>query len=293
MLNNSALLVSLSIGQPKLTRSDREATTDVCFSNQAAAGAAKVVKNLFDPADYKPITQLIGQIRTVHYARTLPWLDSGARILSNAGFLAYTQEVSKYRAEFDKLTAAFCADYSDKLDRAKAVLGSLYRAADYPSVEEVRSRFTFDVNFSPIPQGSDFRVEGIEEAQKALIQAELDKRQVEATEKAMEDVADRIREAVGNLAGKLTETRKAKDGSTAPAIFRDSLVDNVIELVDLLPTLNLTGDPEITRIGIELKKKLKGITAESLRSSDSLRAKTAREAQSIVDKLGGLFDVAA
>lgn len=293
MLTTKTMLVFLNISQPKLSRVDNKATKEVCDAKAAKRGAANVTKVLFDPADYSPITALIGQIRKTHYARTLPWLDSGQRILSSEGFLSYTDEMRGLTSQFDRLTREFCDKYEVNLERSKLMLADLFNEFDYPSVEAVRDRFGINLSYSPVPDAGDFRVEGIEEIETARIKADLVGRQSMAIEAAMKDVADRLKNVVGSIATKLTEKRTTQDVDGCKvekdAIFRDSLIYNAKELVALLPSLNISGDPAITLVGQQLAKQLEGVEPEALRKKPEAKKDLAKAAQSIFDQMSGLY----
>lgn len=282
MLHHNAMLVYLSIKQPKQERVDKRITEDLLTAHGSARDSAKVVKVLFDPASYKPIKKLINEIRSYHYSRTLPWLDGGQRILSSAGFMTYTEQMREYRAQLMTLVDEFVSTYQDQLNAAKLRLNGMFKQEDYPDPTTVRERFSLDLSYCPVPTSGDFRVEGIDSAEKALIQAQLDERQNAATQQAMAEAYSRLREAVKHMADKLKDPK---------AIFRDSLVDNLQELVDVLPSLNLTGDPRLEELRQEVDAQLAGCDPKDLRQNEDFRKEVATDAQAIVDKMAGFMGV--
>lgn len=281
MLNENAMLVSLSIRQPKQQRVDKRVTEKLCMSYGSAADAARVVKVLFDPASYKPIKQKINSIRAFHYDHTLPWLDSGQRILSSAGFMAYAEAMRKERAELTTLINDFVADYEEQLEQAKQRLNGMFKQEDYPASDEIRERFGFDVSYYPVPAAGDFRVQGIDEEMKQAIQEELDKAQQVAVKQAMRDVYDRLYKSVKHMTAKLSDPK---------AIFRDTLVDNLADLVELLPSLNIENDPKIDELrGDIVKAQLNAIDPEDLRKDKDFRKEVASDAKAIVDKMAAFM----
>jgi trehalose-6-phosphate synthase len=59
-------------------------------------------------------------------------------------------------------------------------------------------------------------------------------------------------------------------------VFRDSLVDNAVELCRLLQTLNVTQDPKLERARQQLESILIGVDADELRKDgarDEIKAK--------------------
>ena len=49
--------------------------------------------------------------------------------------------------------------YGWEYSQAQARLGALFRADDYPSVESIASKFGFRLNYMPLPDAGDFRID--------------------------------------------------------------------------------------------------------------------------------------
>jgi hypothetical protein len=62
-------------------------------------------------------------------------------------------------------------------------------------------------------------------------------------------------------------------------------VTNILDLVELLPRLNVTGDPELNRFAEEARQKLCTYTAHDLKKHELLRVVTATEAAGIVSRM--------
>jgi hypothetical protein len=62
-------------------------------------------------------------------------------------------------------------------------------------------------------------------------------------------------------------------------------VTNIFDLVELLPRLNVTGDPELNRFAEEARQKLCTYTARDLKKHELLRVVTATEAAGIVSRM--------
>jgi predicted secreted Zn-dependent protease len=77
--------------------------------------------------------------------------------------------------------------------------------------------------------------------------------------------------------------------STPDAVFRDSLVGNIEELVELIPGLNVLDDPKIEAVRQEVIKKLTPYTPKEIRKDPELREDLAGEAKAIVDKMAGFM----
>ena len=68
-------------------------------------------------------------------------------------------------------------------------------------------------------------------------------------------------------------------------IFRDSLVENAVQLCGLLKHLNITNDTKMEYMRSKLEGQLRGISAQDLREDEGLRLDTKK----VVDEMLGKF----
>ena len=68
-------------------------------------------------------------------------------------------------------------------------------------------------------------------------------------------------------------------------VFRDTLVSNVVDLVDLLDVCNVTGDSQMSAMRMKLDDALRGITPDALREDGYLRAETKRAVDDVIKAL--------
>lgn len=279
-LADKAMLGSVRIRQWSGFKIDKEATKQVTQDNHADANSGRFNKTLVSRDALAKIVTTANKARDEHYARTLPWHDNGNRILSAAGYLGYTEVMRTLRAEYEAAVSEFIAAYPDYVANAVKSLGDLYKPADYPSANELVRKFGFDVVITNLPDAADFRVDlsGIE---ADMIRADIERLTQDAIGQAMADVFNRVADAVGKMAEKLSETRATAKGEAA-AIFRDSLVQNVRDLVDLLPSLNVTGDATLTAIAERMRAELCGFDADALRDDPKARKDVAKAAAEIL-----------
>ena len=57
-------------------------------------------------------------------------------------------------------------------------------------------------------------------------------------------------------------------------IFRDTLVTNVLDMVELLTVCNVTGDSQMEAARLKLEDALRGVNADALREDAHLRSRT-------------------
>jgi hypothetical protein len=137
----------------------------------------------------------------------------------------------------------------------------------------------------PLPDVGDWRLDIGNEA-AASMREQYEKFYGEQLTKAMSDVWERTHDALTKMSERLDYA-----GKEDRKVFRDSLVENVQEIVDLLGTMNVTNDPYMTDAHKRLDAAMQGITPDALREDAYLRAQTKREVDAvkkIIDNLPGL-----
>jgi len=67
------------------------------------------------------------------------------------------------------------------------------------------------------------------------------------------------------------------------------LVTNVLDLVEILPRLNVNGDTDLNRFADQVKERLCNYSAQDLKRHDMLRVTTAADAANIVAEMDGLL----
>jgi hypothetical protein len=281
MLSSRAMLAGLNIRQWAARKLDKRVSEEVAAQHGAAADVGRYNKALVAKDSLAAIIAAANAARSVHYARTLPWLDDGSRILPAAAFQAYSDRLRAIRQDFESAVAAFVAGYPAYVQDARTRLNGLFDPNDYPSEREIAGRFSFSVRILPLPDSADFRAD-LDAAQADRIRQEIADATREAMSTAIGDAWQRIVESVGRMVDRLNAYKPASGSNRAEGIFRDSLVENVRELVDLLPAFNLTSDPFLADIAARMARDLCQHDAAELRDNADLRRDTAKAAESIL-----------
>jgi len=283
-LAKKAMLANLNISQWGARRFDREVTDEV-NSNHSTDGAARDLgrynKRLVAKSALEPVWQITNRARVMHQNMTQPWLDNGSRILPAALYLKYAEVMRALEAEFDAAVAKFCEDYPAHVEARKAELtNGMFKADDYPSPATIHRKFDFDVKVFPVPDPDDFRVElAAEHADD--IKRDIEESMKEALTVAMQEPVTRIIDVVGRMAERLNAYDNREEGSRT-GTFRNTLVENVRELVELLPAFNLTDDPALTNITRRMEQELCVEDAKALRENPQARADVQKSAEDIL-----------
>ena len=159
-ITSSSMLVELNISVWTANKLDKGATDNVTNNAHAVKNAAQVRKNLMAGTHQrKEIADLAAACRLWHNTKTLPWADKGARLLPTSLFLDYKQEANSRRDAFHRKVDQFVQDYPALVQTSHNYLGNLFDASDYPTADEVRSKFGFRMVFAPVPESGDFRLD--------------------------------------------------------------------------------------------------------------------------------------
>lgn len=282
-ISSAAMLVELNISVWTGRKRDQKATDSIEAMSNAMKGVANVTKKLLgDCAELDAVVKFTANARNMHYAMTMPWSDSGLRLLPTTQYFKYVEAISACQNETERLVNVFLDAYKWEIDQAKLRLGHLFNSDDYPTINSLQDKFRFKVNYIPLPSTGDFRLDIGNEAQDALAD-QYSKFYSEQLGKAMNDIWQRVFDALSKMSERLdygpADTKK---------IFRDSLVDNVTDLIELLDACNITKDPRMTQAKRDIEQAISGITPDALREDSYLRAETKRTVDAIIKGLPGL-----
>jgi hypothetical protein len=265
-LATNALLVELNIGNWTARKNDRSVSEEFDLQKGTKTRAGNYNKNLFAGVkELEDIQKFVGMVRNWHYRNTIPWLDTGVRMLPMGQYIDYTSQMNTWAAEFETLKQAFLNKYDDLVTEMAFKLGSLFNRDEYPTMDQVNYKFYFRTNYFPLPQSGDFRVD-IGNEMLAELQDNYTKHLNEKVNEAMSDVWARLHETLTHLSERL-----AIGTGGEKKIFRDSLIENAQELCGLLSKLNVTSDPKLEEARRDLEQALLGVSAKDLRDSIMVR----------------------
>ncbi len=257
----------------QIKKQDKEAKSAVVEKYQTDPGAVKVEKFLIDKnaPEIRMIGKLAGEARLFHYKNTLPYADNG-RLLPAANYEPYKTGMTERKIAYFEAVDHFCTRYEALIDEYTTKLGNLKNRSEYPSITEIRDKFGFDVSFNPVPDITHFTISWLDEMERKAIISEALTRKETAEKEAMADLWKRLYKPVSHMAEKLSDPE---------GIFQDSLVENIAELVDLLPRLDFSSDPALTRMTDIIKERLLKYDPKTLRLDKAARKETAETAKTI------------
>ena len=280
-IQNDCMIVNLQIGVWLGYKADKEESRKVTEANGADADAARVNKHIIPKEDMKNITAAGNQVRTHFYCNTLPWKDNGDRLLTRKRYMAFIETHEKLVGNFKDAVDEFVdVLYPRAVARAEFRMGTLFKEDDYPQPRDLKRKFyaNLDIDAVTMPE----MLKGCFDDKEAYEKAKAD------AEAAM---TARTVKAVGSLWGELNGmlSHFANKLSDENSIFRDSTITNLQELVDMMPDLNFTNDPNLTRIASEIERTLLGYTPKDLRKQDKIRKTAAEDAARILEEMSGFM----
>jgi hypothetical protein len=279
-ISASAVLVELNISVWPASKIDREVTSQVNANASAHKDASQTKKNLFAGTSLRAdIEKFAARVRLYNNQHTLPWADKGERMLPTKLFMDYKQTMNGYERTFEMLCDNFFDEYETLVRDAQVNLGALYKAEDYPPLEEVRKKFSFRRSVKPLPEAGDFRLDipahDLEEMKNNYEQQYSDR-----LAEAMRTPWERLHEVL------LSMSKKLEDSGDAKKRYHDSLISNPLELCELLTKLNVTNDPKLEDARRQVELAMLGTNIDEVKEDATVR----EDLKSKVDAILGKFE---
>lgn len=278
-INASSVLVELNISVWPASKVDREMTDKTNADAGAVRDAAQTRKNLFAGTSLrKDIEKFAARVRLYHNTHTLPWADKGERLLPTKLFLEYKQTMDKFEQTFEYMCDNFYNEYPRLVAEAPQRLGSMFKADDYPDLDEVKLKFGFKRAINPLPEAGDFRLD-IPANDLEEVRAEYEGKFNERLAAAMKAPWERLHDMLTHMSEKLNDT----DEETKRR-YHDTLLTNPLELCALLTKLNVTNDPKLEEARRQLEAAISNETIEAIRDSADSRAHLKTKVDAIIGK---------
>ena len=214
-LSSRAMLCSLSISMWSARKHDPEASEEIAQRHGAQADAGRYHKVLLAKAAFAEIQKIVSDARQEHYFMTLPWDDNGYRVLPAAAYMDHAEKMRELSSRFEPAVEALAMQFGQLVEEARVRLGGLFRAEDYPSPEELWSKFSFETKVMPLPDAGDFRVT-LGDEEKDRIKRQITAAVEVSLQVASRELWQRLYEAVSHLAERLQSYKVTEKGVEHP-----------------------------------------------------------------------------
>ena len=285
-LATSGILVNVEVSVWTGTKQDRDISDEVTRAKKADREAGRFMKKLFaNVAEHKALLNDRQTWYNFVERETYDW--SGRwQFLPTPRIVPFMAQVQERLRKTEELKDAFRKVYSDAVANEAFVQGDMFRAEDYPPVDEVMSCFSVKVFKTEVPVG-DFRCKvsqdladdlarHYEEQTKGLVQSIYDK-QVEQLVTVMKSLSHCCDSETVIEDGVMKVKRRK---------LYDTTLQRAQELCDTFSNFNVTQDQRLEQARLELERVLNGVTIDQLRHSDTKRVVVKEGVDDILKKFG-------
>ena len=287
---SSAMLVELSISAWTARKLDKKVSTQVDLDKNTKTRVGNYNKNLLAGTGFlDTIQKYASSARNWHLTQTLPWSDNGLRLLPMSNFLAYKENLATLEKNYTALVDKFVVAYPNLVSAAAFQLGDLFDREEYPDVEKVARKFKFGVNYMPVPMAGDFRIDINEEAKSEIV-ASCEKAYADRLNNAMKDAWDRLHKVLLRMSDRLdvdwVDASEDEDRGKVikPRVFKDTMLEEATELVDLLSHFNVAKDPMMEEARMDLARAIQHNDSTDLRQNMIAREAVKAKVDAILNK---------
>jgi hypothetical protein len=278
----AAVRVSFTwFGVSKTLTPEQRATAAEAFD--AEGQFLRATKKLLDTKDpaYRAVTAVRGKIGAYWKSQSLPFPEPGVRLIRQSEAEAFARQLEDYKIELDDAVAELDRHFGELKRAARERLGSLYNEADYP--ETLRGLFAVAYDFPSVEPPSYLVALSpqLYEQEQARIAARF--------EEAVRLAEQAFLEEFARLIEHLTERISGTNEDGTPKVFRDSAVGNLAEFFERFRTLNVRSNAQLDALVEQAQRIVRGVGAQNLRDSETLRQNIAGQLARVQSSLDGLI----
>lgn len=229
---------------------------------------------------FKAVTALKNRIGGYWKSLSLPYPESGLRLIRQADIQPFDLQMQSFREELHQAVSELDEHYGDLKAAARRRLGSLFNPGDYPS--SLKGLFDVAWEFPSVepPQYLMQLNPGLYQLERQRITARFD----EAVRLAEDAFTAEFAKLVSHLVERLTP---GVDGQAK--VFRDSAIGNLGEFFERFKTLNVGSSAELEHLVETARKAVTGIEAQAVRDNTSLRQTIATQLSAVQVNLDQLL----
>lgn len=274
-LSEDGMLVRVPIKMRGLTAKSQILTEEAADSRDGDRDSYSAGIKKFGVDALAPIIKIVNLARTFHVENTLPWADSGFRLIPVTRLAYWQRELTRMQSDFMDAVANLINSYPQlRRDYVRRINdGRIVSELPFPTLEQLRGNFDFNLMMQPIADPKDLRLKHVDPKTIAELRAKANADMAAILDEGHRDLVNRLFKVVS----KLHEQTSNADGR----LFK-ALKTNLEEAVDVLPSLNIGNDADITRIIKRVKTELASIDLEQLKVNEKERTVVAKAASSIL-----------
>jgi hypothetical protein len=279
---SGGVLYSITLRSFGTNKKDKEASAKTRQDNNIKdQESVATYKKLFKSEVLKRLRRCDTAIYAIPRKYGAPWGD-GTYFIPASRYIEMTREMKHKLAERDGIIKELADELVLAQAEAKTRLGSLYNVKDYPPVDTIISRYTYETNTAQIttPNGSMLGVFG------------------DVATAVMNDVQESFNEQISSMVPFIRATlldpllHLSSVLQNPKTKLYDTNFTNVWEAAERAKGLNVALDPEIDGAVNEITYHLQ-IAPEACRKDKAIRAMAASDCNRIIESLGGTIPAPA
>jgi len=283
-------LVSIEGSLFPWSKRDDQAAANAASADHAASDRFTAYVQRLTKEDRLPPQQKLSEARRyLDFPTGFRWDGKGSFAVVNTKLDSVVQKLEAFRAEFYDSVDKLCKSLPKLRDQARVDLNGAFDRLGFPTEDEVRERYKFEIKQSAITHPDDIRLNHVSAKARAAIEDSTRKEYADKVKDLHKTVVERLEAALSRVVSSLTEFNSGKI-----ARFEDTMVTNLEELVEALPALNVNNDRTITAAVTRARDLVAGLVkaAQSnvLRDKKTdkgteVRSEIAKQAGDILSKL--------
>jgi hypothetical protein len=229
---------------------------------------------------FRKLTGVKTRIGSYWRGVSLPYVESGVRLIRQSDIESFVHTMEGFRDELAQAEADLNAVYDQVKADARRRLGRLYNPDDYPA--EVCNLFGVEWDF-PSVEPPSYLMQVAPEVfaeERRRVAARFD----EAVRLAEQAFATEFARLLAHLTSRL-----ANGESGERQVFRDSVVNNLVEFFGRFSDLNVRSNPELDALVEQAQRMVRGVTPQALRDSDTLRQEVASSMAQVRQRVEALI----
>ncbi|MBC3871407.1 hypothetical protein [Undibacterium oligocarboniphilum] len=280
-IKENVMLASLNFSAWTGRRFDNRATATVENSVQIRK-VGRFNKALMPgkPESFDAILKFGTNLREEFNKCTLEYQQLGVRLMPVSVYMEFAEKIRAKTIEYHRLVDTFIEEYPDIVSESQSRLGPLFLDEDYPDVFDLRKKFGIRFSVLPFPDAERFGV-SLPEIELQRVRKEIEDHIDDSLKLAHLDLQRRLYEATLHLAQRVNSEGRLYNSS----------IENLREIITLLPKLNFTEDEYLTEIANRASRELTVFNADVLRTDAAIRADVGSKATEIAKNMSDYFDM--
>lgn len=157
-MQQKLLVVRLHISKWNPWGYDKQTADRVALEEGAKKGDVHTTKRKISKDAIKKITDIMSNAYSYHLEMTMPSGTEGDRLITTDLYEKYCNKMGEYKNQLNAALDEFVPQYPTWVAEARERLKGLFKESDYPSVSQIKGKFSITYNFLPLPSADNLTV---------------------------------------------------------------------------------------------------------------------------------------